>query len=151
MSAVTKFPLVVNYLVTTVGTAVSPTRVFDGAEDSQSYPMQAVAIAHDGSTGSPEMTIAAMNETDAAFAGSQDEAGTIYCSLWYGDGGGKFPALRTAAVTLFDTVRNAIQTDRTFGGLVNYSIVKATSIHTRSTPQGKSVLINFSVDYQYIS
>jgi hypothetical protein len=152
MSAVTKFPSVVSYLVTTVGAAVtSDVRVFDGAEDSGSYPQKAVAIAHDGSIGSPEMTIASMVETDAAFAGSQDEEGTIHCSLWYSDGGNKFPALRTGAVALFDTVKNAIQSDRTLGGLCNYSIVKAQSITTRSTPGGKSVLVNFTVDYKYIS
>jgi hypothetical protein len=152
MTAVTKYPLIVSYLVSTVSAAVdSKTRVFDGAEDSASYPVSAVAIAHDGSEGSNEMTVASFTETDTAFHGSQEEAASIYCSLWVGDGGAKFPALRTRAITLFDLVKNAIQNDRTLGGLVNYSIVRASSITTRSSGLGKTVIVTFTVDYQYIS
>lgn len=149
MTVSTKFPLLVDALITALGNAssLSGVRVFDGAQVDESYPTDAVAIGHDGSFGDSEMQAGNITNIPLAFTDLHDESGAISCSLWSQDGSTDISARRTRAFALLSAIDTVIRTDPTFGGIVFYTILESNSISYRQTQLGVAVVLDFTIRY----
>lgn len=150
MTVITAFPTMVDKIITALGAASSLTdiRVFDGAEVDASYPKDAIAIGHDGSFGDSEITAGTARNSPLAFTDVHEEAGTISCALWSQDGASKFAPLRVRAFALLSAVDSVIRADPTFTGTCLYSYLESDAVAYRTTSQGNSVVLTFTITYQ---
>jgi hypothetical protein len=149
MTVSTKFPTMIDKIITALGAASSLTgvRVFDGAEVDESYPGNAIAIGHDGSLGDTEMQVGNIRNTPLDFSDVHEESGTINCSLWAWSGDTAFKNSRVAAFNLLSAVDTVIRTDPTFSGTCFFSWLESNSITYRQTTSGSAVVLNFNIVY----
>ena len=150
MTVITAFPAMVDKIIAALGSASSLTgiRVFDGAEVDASYPKDAIAVGHDGSFGDSFITAGNARNSPLAFTDQHDESGTIACALWSQDGASKFPALRIRAFALLSAIDTVIRADPTFTGTCLYSYLESDAVEYRTTSNGSSVVITFTITYQ---
>lgn len=149
MSVTTKFPNLVDAIITALGNAssLSGVRIFDGAQVDESYPADAVAIGHDGSFGDTEIQAGTITNSPLDFVDQHQEEGVIACSLWSMDGTTDITARRTRAFALLSAVDTVIRLDPTFGGIVFYTILESNSVVYRQTSMGVAVVLDFSIRY----
>jgi hypothetical protein len=149
MTVSTKFPTLVDAIITALGNASSLTgvRVFDGAQVDESYPGDAIAIGHDGSFGDTDIQAGLINNTPLDFTDQHQEEGSVSCSLWSMDGTTNITARRTRAFALLSAIDTVIRLDSTFGGVVFYTILESNSVVYRQTSMGVAVVLDFTIRY----
>jgi hypothetical protein len=149
MTVATKYPTMIDKIITALGAASSLTgvRVFDGAEVDESYPGNAIAIGHDGSIGDTEMQVGNIRNTPLDFTDVHEESGSINCSLWAWSGTTSFKSSRVAAFNLLSAVDTVIRTDPTFSGTCFYSWLESNTVTYRQTTSGSAVVLNFNIAY----
>lgn len=150
MTVSTKFPTMIDKIITALGSASSLNgiRVFDGLEVDESWPGSAIAIGHDGSLGETEVQIGDIRNTPLNFTDVHEENGTISCSLWATDGTASLTALRISAFTILQAIDTVIRLDPTFAGTCFYSYLESNTVNYRQTQFGAAVVINFNIIYQ---
>lgn len=149
MTVTTKYPTMIDKIITALGAASSlaGVRIFDGAEVDESYPGNAIAIGHDGSVGDTEMQVGNIRNTPLDFSDVHEESGTINCSLWAWSGETSFKNSRIAAFGLLSAVDTVIRADSTFSGTCFYSWLESNSVVYRQTTAGSAVVLNFNIVY----
>jgi len=124
-------------------------RVFDGIEIDNSYPGDAIAIGHDGTIDSDEVSAGSIvQEYKQLGAISKFENGTLNCWLWSANGGTDLTSRRVQAFNLLSSVEAVVRSDVSFGGVVMFSGMETGSVTYRQTTVGAAVGINFTLVYQ---
>ena len=130
-------------------TNLTAVRVFDGIEIDQSYPGDAIAIGHDGSTEGDDITTAsARQEYIQLGAKRKFEDGQVSCALWSWDGTTDLAARRTRAYSILGEIETVIRNDVSFGGIVLYSGLETHQLNYRQTNAGAAVVITFTITYR---
>lgn len=91
--------------------------------------------------------------SDLGPGGWRNEIGEVVCSVFSWRGGGDLPARRAAALDVARTLVDAVEADRTLGGLLRgpgVSTVGEVIYEPRQTEQGPIVRVQFSVTYQHL-
>jgi hypothetical protein len=128
---------------------LSNVRVFDGIEIDQSYPGDAIAIGHDGSTEGDDMTTASVRQEYIQLgAKSKFEDAEINCALWSWDGTSDLASRRTRAFAILGEIETVIRSDVSFGGVVIYSGLENHQLNYRQTNAGAAVVITFTITYR---
>jgi hypothetical protein len=128
---------------------LSNVRVFDGIEIDQSYPGDAIAIGHDGSTEGDDMTTASVRQEYIQLgAKNKFEDAEINCALWSWDGTSDLASRRTRAFAILGEIETVIRSDVSFGGVVIYSGLESHQLNYRQTNAGAAVVITFTITYR---
>jgi len=149
--ATSALPSFTNAVITALrgASSLSGIRIFDGIEIDLSYPGDAIAVGHDGSIDTDEVSAGTIRqEYKQLGAISKFEYGTLNCWLWSADGSSNLTTLRARAFTLLGDVESVIRSDVSFGGVVMFSGIEASDVIYRQTTQGAGVGMTFTITYQ---
>jgi len=141
-------PQVIDYLVSQLGTAMSPTPVYDGVGLSESGSTTYVMVGAqdpnapaDSEAGTSSFAFAAL----ARGVNPKDESLTVYVTAVAWDGGGVQKTARDAAYTLASAAETSLRGDPSMGSLVLWSLVSATTLHQDQASYGAIAVVTMQI------
>ena len=127
--------------------SLSSFTIYDGIDLDMSYPNDFIAVAHDGSDGEFDMTVATGHNSYLTFAEGHEESVSVPCLLVCQDGSSSWSDLRSRAYVGLSALDTVIRANSSMTASVLNCFVDSHSLSYRATNSGNGVIIRFSISY----